>query len=789
MVCEACVRKLQDRLIKRYHLSTEKAYKLAYSAIQRVELRKRKDLLDGIIANLMSLDLFPRVKKEEKAFRLTIDNLTKDQIDKLIHKTRKVFRVFRTGEFVTILAVYPGILLEGRTNILWKKRRRVLKKGRYFHIRDIYNKTYNRIEETLLPKDIDPDYSQSCQKAGSCYCSSSLFTCRFDFQCVVNECSYSCPDPSDPNSSLVGNDCSVGNNYNCACGANGYCIDNRTCTCTVSGNCYYKCNEGYYWDGSQCVPLISRVLSFIQKVKRKFSHKIEIRRTSVPEFSVITSDIDTEILGGGYPANAVFPHNKRAWVYGGYWIVFFTAANKKVKYAVTYDQENWSIYDTPLPISDGGYVSSWLHGNTFEVCGNSIYVQGTFSVNKGSIDWNSCSTFATSGLARFGKICSTPDGYIWIAYRDGNPPATFKVDTTEYKDGSSWSSRSGFPKSLDTATYTGIASVLVEPASENGVYVFEVCSELTTNDYIDQTISLVTGRYVDPNTIGPKETIAKIWEHPSCNSAIDPGNTIWFVSYQGASRGSLYCRAPGTNSTWVFKGTVNNGYILQPGFAIPNSSIGYMFWLEGWSVDNELGWYETIDLINGSLNPAMPIHDGHNFFWREYFLTCSQNHPYEVFGVGAAKDQEGNTRLIANIIAWKRFIKKERPITFAIRKIKSAIQTVSFLLKNLAERIISTLHVEEDYILSVDVNPTVVIRETSEYVQLRADWSASGDKPASSFSCKFYVRDENNTVYGPYSGTVVKEGYNKYYATYNLDPDNSFLLGKYDVKAEVDFLG
>jgi hypothetical protein len=92
-------------------------------------------------------------------------------------------------------------------------------------------------------------------------------------------------------------------------------------------------------------------------------------------------------------------------------------------------------------------------------------------------------------------------------------------------------------------------------------------------------------------------------------------------------------------------------------------------------------------------------------------------------------------------------------------------------------------------IISVTANPSKVIRTGTETTQLRCDWHDESDLDASLYECKFWVRDEMNNIYGPYIGTVVKDASKEYYATYDLDPSETFLLGYYDIRVEVTKYG
>ena len=68
---------------------------------------------------------------------------------------------------------------------------------------------------------------------------------------------------------------------------------------------------------------------------------------------------------------------------------------------------------------------------------------------------------------------------------------------------------------------------------------------------------------------------------------------------------------------------------------------------------------------------------------------------------------------------------------------------------------------------------------------MRIDWWDSADLAVGEYSCDFYVREPDLTEHGPYSGSVTKSGTKTYYATYNVDPQDGWDLGKYDLKAVI----
>jgi len=91
----------------------------------------------------------------------------------------------------------------------------------------------------------------------------------------------------------------------------------------------------------------------------------------------------------------------------------------------------------------------------------------------------------------------------------------------------------------------------------------------------------------------------------------------------------------------------------------------------------------------------------------------------------------------------------------------------------------------EFYIKEVEAIPSRVIRTGAYTTQLKVSFYDSENLDPSNYTVRFYLRDPNETIKGPYIGTVVRISTNNYEGTYNLDPPDSWILGKYDLKVEV----
>jgi hypothetical protein len=121
-----------------------------------------------------------------------------------------------------------------------------------------------------------------------------------------------------------------------------------------------------------------------------------------------------------------------------------------------------------------------------------------------------------------------------------------------------------------------------------------------------------------------------------------------------------------------------------------------------------------------------------------------------------------------------------------IFELRKTTFSLVFNLKSLVRRILETKYsFEKLFIRSVTSSKIRVIRTGTYTTQLRCDFHDEDDLTVDNYFCYFWVRDQNNNIYGPYSATIIKESSKEYYATYDLDPTESFLLGPYDIKVEV----
>ncbi|MEM3356761.1 MAG: hypothetical protein QW166_02925 [Candidatus Bathyarchaeia archaeon] len=136
---------------------------------------------------------------------------------------------------------------------------------------ELAEKALERVEKRTKPKPqpVDPpdpyDYTQPCQPNTNqtMNCPDAGMPCFANSDCAEGTPgTCSCPAPK-PNSSLVGNNCSaviVTSCQNCP-PATRKCASTGVWIC--QNYCYYACNPGYVWNGTDCVPV--GVMKFYQK--------------------------------------------------------------------------------------------------------------------------------------------------------------------------------------------------------------------------------------------------------------------------------------------------------------------------------------------------------------------------------------------------------------------------------------------------------------------------------------------------------------------------------------------
>jgi len=89
-------------------------------------------------------------------------------------------------------------------------------------------------------------------------------------------------------------------------------------------------------------------------------------------------------------------------------------------------------------------------------------------------------------------------------------------------------------------------------------------------------------------------------------------------------------------------------------------------------------------------------------------------------------------------------------------------------------------------ITSVSASPDKAVRSTSDTIVLTCQFIDDDDLDPSSYNAYFYVRAEDNTEFGPFTGDVTKLSSKHYEVKYTLDPTLEYPLGYYDVKAVVE---
>lgn len=148
------------------------------------------------------------------------------------------------------------------------------------------------------------------------------------------------------------------------------------------------------------------------------------------------------------------------------------------------------------------------------------------------------------------------------------------------------------------------------------------------------------------------------------------------------------------------------------------------------------------------------------------------------------------SKILISIFNLRIFIPKIIGFKYKTKISVHRIFSFKFGIISFVERIISFAYSFLGfYIEEVTCTPFKVHRAEVESWTLRCDWHDEDDLTIDKYKCQFWIRDESNNIYGPYTGSITKEGSKEYYATYDLDPDETFLLGKYDIKVEVTKYG
>lgn len=128
---------------------------------------------------------------------------------------------------------------------------------------------------------------------------------------------------------------------------------------------------------------------------------------------------------------------------------------------------------------------------------------------------------------------------------------------------------------------------------------------------------------------------------------------------------------------------------------------------------------------------------------------------------------------------------------YLLKSLMHVLLTVFSNIKTMVHKFLKFIHhvlYRGFYIISVSVEPGIVHRNIIEATTLRCDWHDESDLDPDFYECEFWLRDEDNNIYGPFKGTVVKKASKEYYATFQFDPETE-PLGWYDIKVVVTKYG
>jgi hypothetical protein len=120
----------------------------------------------------------------------------------------------------------------------------------------------------------------------------------------------------------------------------------------------------------------------------------------------------------------------------------------------------------------------------------------------------------------------------------------------------------------------------------------------------------------------------------------------------------------------------------------------------------------------------------------------------------------------------------------------SAIRNIGLLNTNLAS-VISKL-ISKFSILSplfqfqsIDVTPFSILKVTSDNVTISCNWIDPSDLDIGNYTCNIWVKDSRNIEHGPFSSNITKTSSMHYTGSYSIDPDESYDITNYSIKAVV----
>jgi len=135
-------------------------------------------------------------------------------------------------------------LVKNHPKLDWIRAKELASDG----IERVERKKPQKIIVVINGVEVDPDYTQVC---------GLVSTCPNPGSCVVDEdcggasiCYIECPAPL-PHSHYVSTDCWASSAGNCVCSKS---ICGAVCNYFTDGYCYYDCDEGYTWNGEECIP-------------------------------------------------------------------------------------------------------------------------------------------------------------------------------------------------------------------------------------------------------------------------------------------------------------------------------------------------------------------------------------------------------------------------------------------------------------------------------------------------------------------------------------------------------
>jgi len=479
---------------------------------------------------------------------------------------------------------------------------------------------------------------------------------------------------------------------------------------------------------------------------------------------------------------AAFYHNGRFWV-------FYTDGTN-LKYSSSTDGLDWGTATTIRPCTWAMDFSIWFDG-TFvhyvyaphDASGEPIVYRRGTPLSTGSVTWDTPTEQTVqpgeSNVKYFGPCVQVDSsGYPWVGYRKRDasslPVQSYAYVTKSSLNNGSWATDTGFPYQLSTLS----AAWYINPVAltNNKMYVIYM---QTDNGYM-------RGKLYD-STWSPEETIS-----PSTIRACDThsevaiGDNVYLVFLEDNNAHIHFVYRDYSTGQWSNEEDVElsdsnlGSYPILS--CVPANKSFYVFWvpdsfpdrifykrrIDGKWDDIPIDWVTDNGVYSICLSGyAREYNNKIGLCWENSISPIYVKHQYI----------EIKSLLITKII---EFISKVFSSVVKVLSIKGKIFSLVSKLFSMEYWMGLYFHIK-----NVIANPTSVLREGDEVVNVEAYFRDKADLPASSYTGEFTFRDSDNNEYGPYSSTIYKIDTYEYKSSISWNPPDTVPIDHYDVKAKV----